>query len=286
MSLMVRILVGVVAGGLLGGAGLWLGNAAETSGAAQLAAASTTSAAAADEPEWIPGGGIRFASTVLHPAAMALEDGVAEFAYELVPLGARSGELPVVLPEEWVLRTRSGDAYMAATPPPQARSDGTAAPVAAAVRFTDLPATVGRVDLVEVAVVGWRVAVPVETELEMPSRTGSSVRLHDGTTITLATTIEQDSGTILDFDVTVPPDVWRETEQNPFGRSNTFRGGGPGWLSAASTIAGTGGGGGSTGFQLRWSERTVPASIRIVYTTVAWAPLDATVVVGGEALDG
>jgi hypothetical protein len=164
--------------------------------------------------------------------------------------------------------------------------EGEPAPLTASVRFGDLPAGAALGDIVEVAVTGWRVATPVETGFEMPGQPGSSFRLHDGTTVTLSAIIEQDSGSILDFDVASTPDVWRQVEANPFGRITTFQGDGPGWVSASSTIGGTGLSGGSTGFQLRWSEREVPPTVRVLYTAVTWVPLQGTVVVAGGGRGG
>lgn len=271
-------MLGAAAGATLAAAGLWLGSA-DTSTTGVVQTRTSPPGPSPVEPEWVPGGGIRFASTVLRPDPLDVTDGAADLRYGLVPLGAPTGSLPVVLPEVWMLRTADGRAHAATTPPPRVDVDEAPAPVAASVRFADLGADAGTGDVVQIAVTRWRVAVPVETQFEMPSQPGSSFGLQDGTTVILAAVIEQDSGSILDFDIAAVPDVWREVEANPFGRITTFRGVGPGWVSSSSTIGGTGLVGGSTGFQLRRSEREVPATIGIVYTDVAWVPLDATVVI-------
>jgi hypothetical protein len=63
-----------------------------------------------------------------------------------------------------------------------------------------------------------------------------------------------------------------------------FQGAGAGWISASSTIGGTGLSGGSTGFQLRWRDREVPDPVSMVYAAVVWAQLEEPVVIaaGGD----
>lgn len=278
MSRVRRGALGVVTGALLAVAGLWLG-----SGDSPDVGAPSTNAAVRDssvpEPEWLPGGGIRFSSTVIQPDPIEIGDGTASFAYRLLSLGAPDGSLPAVLPDVWTLRLGDGSVFEATTPPPRPANGESAAPLSASARFTDLPATATRADVAEVAVTRWRVAVPIRTEFEIASQPGSTFRFDDGTTVTLATVIEQKSGSILDFDVTAAPDAWREVVRNPFGRITTYQGAGRGWVSASSTIGGTGLSGGSTGFQLRWSELEVPDPVRIIYTAVTWGPLEATVLI-------
>lgn len=285
MHAALRGLIGAVAGAALASTGIWLGSGVRAS--TNPSPATTTTLVAQPEPDWVPGGGIRFASTVIRPEpAESATDGV-ELRYQLVPLGASTGALPTVLPDTWVLRLGGGSLHEATTPPPRVEVEGEpTAPISASVRFDDLPAGVTAADIVEIAVTVWRVATPVETRFEMPSQPGSALRLSDGTTVTLSAIIEQDSGSILDFDVVAPPDVWRAVEANPFGRITTFQGDGPGWMSSSSTIGGTGLTGGSTGFQLRWRERQVPPTVGILYAAVAWVPLEETVVVVGEGSGG
>jgi hypothetical protein len=280
MHAALRGLVGAAAGAVFAAAGVWLGGG----GAGAVTTTPTTvvtPVAEQAEPDWVPGGGIRFESTVIRPDPIEASPESAELRYELFPLGASTGALPVVLPDAWVLRLADGSVHEATTPPPRVDVDGEPAPITGSVRFGGLPAGAASGDIVEVAVTGWRVATPVDTRFEMQGQPGSSFRLHDGTTVTLSAIIEQDSGSILDFDVASTPDVWRQVEANPFGRITTFQGDGPGWVSSSSTIGGTGLTGGSTGFQLRWSERQVPPMVRVLYTAVTWVPLETTVVIAG-----
>ncbi|MDH3756182.1 MAG: hypothetical protein OEU32_20140 [Acidimicrobiia bacterium] len=149
-----------------------------------------------------------------------------------------------------------------------------------------LPQDLSAAEVAVMEVIGWRSATPVDVEVEMSSDIGSTVRLFDGVTIELATIIEQESGTILDFDLAATPDPWRSRERSPFGRSSTFSGAGPGWTSSASTIGGTGLVGGSTGFQLRRTGPDVPDTIRIRYTRVAWVPVAGELAVPVGSDDG
>lgn len=284
MHAAVRVLVGAAVGAALGAAGVWMGSGDATA-ASSPSATTAPSETGAVEPDWVPGGGIRFASTVIRPDPVDVADGSAELGYELLSLGASMGALPVVLPDAWVLRLADGSRHEATTPPPAVEVAGEPAPITASVRFGDLPAGVTATDIVEMTVTRWRVATPVETRLELPSQPGSTFEV-SGITVTLAAIIEQDTGSILDFDVAAPPDVWREVEANPFGRITTFQGDGAGWISSSSTIGGTGLTGGSTGFQLRWSERRVPPTIGILYTALTWVPMEATVVVTGAGAGG
>jgi hypothetical protein len=285
MHAALRGLIGAAVGAALAGTGVWLGGG-DAGAATTTPRTPATTVAQQAEPEWVPGGGIRLDSTVIRPDPVDVAADAAEIRYELVPLGASTGALPVVLPDRWVLRLADGSLHEAATPPPRMDVEGGLAPIAASVRFGDLPADTGSTDVVEIAVTGWRLAMPVETRFDMASQPGSSFRLQDGTTVTLSAIIAQDSGSILDFDVASPPDVWREVEANPFGRITTFQGDGSGWISSSSTIGGTGLTGGSTGFQLRWSEREVPPTVRILYTAVTWVPFEQSVVVAGGGRGG
>lgn len=285
MHAALRGLIGATVGAALAGTGAWLGSGDATA----VTATATTLAPAASqpvEPDWVPGGGVRFESTVIRPDPVDVADGAAELRYELFPLGAGEGALPVVLPDEWTIRLADGSVHEATTPPPRVNAEGEPVTISVSLRFDDLPAGTSGDDVVEIAIAAWRVATPVETRFELPARPGSTFRLHDGTTVTLAAIIEQESGSILDFDVASPPDVWRGVEANPFGRITTFQGDGPGWVSSSSTIGGTGLTGGSTGFQLRWSEREVPPTIGIRYRAVTWAQLDAPVLVTGRGGSG
>jgi hypothetical protein len=282
-ALWVRAGLGFIIGVAAAGVGLWLAPDATASGDVPPTVATTTTAGAAggaSEAPWVEGG-VRFESTVVTPLDVEVDD-VVTFAYRLEGLGTTSGSVPPVVPETWEMVLADGSVVDALSGPPRQTDDGT--PIETAVRFEDTPGSIALDDVRRISVTGWRIAAPVETVFEVPTDEGSTVQVHDGTVVVLATIIEQATGTILDFDTTATPDPWRDEEDFVFGRSTTFRGDGPGWISSSSTIGGIGGIGGSTGFQLRWSERDVPDVIGVRYSTVVWTPLPGELVLmeGGD----
>ncbi len=293
MPRLLRAGVGFAAGAACAGLGWWLGQPAVAEPAADTTIAPvpvTTTVAVVTEPDWVLGGGARFESVVIRPLELDVTDGGAVLEYEIVGLAASAFELfigpaespPPVLPEVWRLTVSDGRSVEASVAPPAPVTVGETQTIRGSVRFDELPAGADEDEIVEIAVVGWRVATPVVEEIGMSAEVGSAARLFDGTSIVLDTVIEQRSGSILDFDVDSLPNPWRVSERFPFGASTAFEGTGPGWLRASSTIGGTGLTGGATGFQLRWSELEVPPSFVVRYTTVAWTPLAGELIVVSE----
>ncbi len=287
---LIRAGVGFVLGVVLAFGGLWFGGADEPV-AVDNATTSTSSTLAIVEPEWVPGG-VRYESTVLVPLMFDVADGVAVLDYELVGLGATGQgffgpSLTAALPETWEVEFADGSVHATTVGPPHIPDTGPdeASALEASARFTGLPETATVDDVADIRVVGWRVAAPFRQDHVVAAEVGTSFQTYDGVTVTLDTIIEQTTGSILDFDVDAQGDPWRTGERSPFGASNTFEGAGPGWISASSTIGGTGRGG-STGFQLRWSELEVPASITVRYSAVAWTPVGAEVSVFAEVRGG
>lgn len=296
MHPVVRGAIGVVIGVGLAASGVWLGgdSSPATDATAPTTALAPPTGEAVAEPEWVPGG-VRFESTVIVPTAWDVGDGAARLDYELVALGAGPGisgfgfgpaEIGLVgaLPESWRLTLVDGTVREAVTGPPPVSPllDAAGGNVEASVGFTELPDDATRDDVAHLVVTGWRVAAPLRIDLEISAEVGSVARLPDGATVVLDGVIEQRTGSIIDFDVDAIPDPWRAGERSPFGRSTRFEGIGPGWISASSTIGGTGLSGGATGFQLRWNELEIPDPIVFRYRTVAWLATEAeTQVIAG-----
>ncbi len=289
MSTGARVVVGIGAGVVLAGLGLLLGrSSAESAVPSATDATLSASTTMVAEPQWAAADGVRFLSTIVVPVEFGVGDGVATLEYELTSLGSPDGIIPPVVPESWRLTTVTGRSMEATTDPPRLPTtfgDDTVRPVTDSVIFDEVgDVTMSGVE--SLAVTGWRIATPVEVEVEMSSTIGSTLRLFDGVTIELATIIEQPSGSILDFDVTAVADPWHSGERSPFGRSSIFEGAGPGWASAASTFGGTGLSGGVTGFQLRRTGQEVPETISIRYTRIAWLPVPGETVVPTGGPDG
>lgn len=226
------------------------------------------------------------------PLAFDIADGVAVLDYEIVGLGAADQtqfgvSLTAALPETWEIELRDGSTYGATVGPPR-MPDFRQAELTAlegSARITDLPDTATEEDVVDLRVAEWRLAAPVHEDHVISSEIGTTFSTFDGVTVTLDTIIEQTTGSILGFDVDGSADPWRTGERSPFGSSNTFDGVGPGWISATSTIGGTGRGG-STGFQLRWSELEVPEVITVRYSAVAWTSLAGPLSLWDEVRNG
>ena len=282
MGPFVRSTMWFAVGAALAGAGLWLGHDAGAASAPTVVPAAATTSPPVTEAPWIDRG-VRFESTVIVPFDFVVGDGTADLDYELIGLGSGLGSLPHVLPEVWELRTDTGTTRRALTGPPQAGDfDAEPEPISGSVQFTDLPGDLELDDVVDVRILGWRVAAPVRSVIELAPEVGSTARVYDGATIVLENILEQSTGSILGFAVDAVPDPWRVDERFPFGSSTTFQGEGPGWVSASSTIGGTGLTGGATGFQLRWKEREVPDPVLIRYSTVAWTQFAAEVSIAAE----
>jgi len=281
---MARLGIGIAIGGLLAVGGLAAGGTA--SGESVVPAESTTVTTAppvrSREPAWIEEGGARYDSTVVVVDGVAADDGAIVLDYRLVSLG-ESGDvlgggtqLPGVLPETWKLVSTTGNVVAATSDPPARNglgvdSESAAAGVADSIRFEGDQA-LAREDVATISVTSWRVALPLDFVVSMAGQKGASARLHDGTTITLDTILEQRTGAILAFSVERPSGQWRTTADQGFGLSTQYVGAGPGWLRAASTIGGIGLSGGATGFQLVWHEPTPPATVGIQIHTVEWLP--------------
>lgn len=294
MGPVAKVVLGAVIGGALAGAGLLFGGA--TSGETDQAVMSVSSITApvvlpaqSNEPAWTEEGGVRYESTVIVVDGLDVTDGAAIIDYRLISLG-ESGELlgggtqlPGVLPANWELVTRSGGVIEATSDPPPRNQFGVDSPSSAdgvedSIRF-DGDQDLIRDDVIAVSVTAWRVALPLDMVVSMPGQKGASVRLHNGTVITLDTILEQRTGAILSFDLDQPPDRWRTTADQGFGLSTQYVGDGPGWQRAASTIGGIGLSGGATGFQLLWQDPTPPETVRIRIRTVEWQARDGNLVV-------
>lgn len=283
MSGLTRALIGIGVGVGLAAGGIAMGNPQATTSTA-IPLVSTTTAAAPAEPMWVAGGGARFISTVVQPISFDVDDGEAILRYQLAGLGATDGRVPPILPELWRLTLVDGASFESTTDPPvdshQSGGDQPAPPIEDRVTFADLPLGLSLADVARVEAVRWRSAVPVEIDIAIPSTVGASVRVFDGVTMVLATIIEQENGSILDFDVEAAPDPWRHVE------TGRFHGSGSGWANATSTFGGTGLGSGATGFQLRRTGPAVPVTIEILYSTVAWVPVEGALSVPFGGIGG
>lgn len=292
MDRFVRMVVGLVLGGLLAGLGLVVGaHTRSEPPVADFTTTTTTRSSSAEsvvvEPPWTDEGGVRFESTVIVVDDFVVDGSSAVLDYRLVSLAKSGGfffggaQLPAVLPETWELVTTSGATIVEASDPPRQSQFNESEPsvgVADSIRFE----TEDGGDLGEVATVrmtSWRIAVPAEIVIEMAGVSGSSAELFDGTRISLQTVIEQSTGAIVDFDLDRPADPWRVVADQGFGTSTEFVGEGPGWGRASSTIGGIGGSGGITGFQLVWNEPTAPDIVRVRASVVAWEPFEGGVTV-------
>ena len=268
---------------------MWVAGGAADSEIRATSSSPPTTQVPEREPDWIAEGGVRFATTVLVPTGLADDDGAVRLRYELVPLGQRYsgfGEtLPPALPERWELRLDDGRTLEAVTAPPSIDQFGSGREVPdgrllASVVFEGEDATADQVD--SIVVTGWRIAVPTVVDFVVSPEPGQQVELFDGSLVTLDILLEQRSTTIVGFSVDRPSDPWRTEIDRPFLDSVVFRGVGPGWTAASSTIGGTGGGGpsrGSIGFQLTWGGPEAPDPVEVRFATTSWLPVETAVIV-------
>lgn len=163
---------------------------------------STTMPAQALEAPWVESGEIRIGSTVITQRSLSAKDGSVLLEYDLTslsPVGTawadeEGGEpVPPVLPERWELET-TDDTF-----------EGTSSPRGRSVRFEiDEVITLGEIEAIRLT--SWRTIVPVTYDFEIDAEARATVLLPDGSAVGVSRVLETDSGVLVSFDVTLPPD--------------------------------------------------------------------------------
>lgn len=260
------ITVALVAGLVVGG-----GAALALQGDSPPATPATTTTAAAEpvtvEAPWVEGGA-RFRSTVLLPQSFVVGEGRAVLEFSLQSLHWSLGldesdllhEELAVQPDSWRLTTAEGVEFTASTEAGDS-----------VVRF-EIPEGLEADDVAEVAVTGWRMAVPVSDQATVALESGASAAFADGATVEVITVLEQTNSTIVRLRSRLPDDAWGHG-----GDVAQVAVPDPGWRTVFSF-------GGSSNLQLTWEGPDAPTDVVLQQAYPVWQPLAATtVVIGGPS---
>lgn len=252
-----RLFTGFVLGAALTALGLWL---APAPGASETPTTTTTTPL--DDTVWVEPGEVRFGNSVLIGRDLYLEGSRLRLEYDVVPLTAaydRSDDhdVPTAVPASFRAILDTGD--VVDTP--------LLSPSAGSVAF-EVPDGVTADDVETIRLTEWRIRVPVDVEVRMPSVKGASVTLPDGSLIILDTILEQSNGTILQFDYENPPGAWPQARRS-FMATPDFAGLGDGWRLASATM------GLSRGFQLTWDGPEAPPEIALRVRIAPWQPVES-----------
>ena len=115
---------------------------------------------------------------------------------------------------------------------------------------------------------GWRLAVPVGSELTLPVEVGARRVFPDGSTIEIDTVLEQSSSTIVQLNSTAADSSWTG---HSFGAIRTED---PGWRISFRF-------GQASNVQLIWEGSGAPDELLLTQVDPAWIPIDSDVVVIG-----
>jgi hypothetical protein len=250
----VRLFAGFVLGAALTALGLWMAPAG-SSVAPPVADAPVGTVP--DEPVWISAGEARFGNSVIVGRDLTQEGDRIRFEYDLESLASghdfvSDHDVVTAAPSVFRANLASGDAVDGELLGGSSRS----------VSFV-VPDGVTVEDITSLHLSEWRVRVPIDIEITLPSEQGASEVLPDGSIITVDTILEQTNGTIIQFDYEIPPDAWPEPRRI-FGPTPDFAGAGPGWRLASANMGLT------RGFQLTWAGPTAPDELAIRVRTAPW----------------
>jgi len=211
---------------------------------------------------WIAPGEVQFEATVLVPTEIAAENGKVLLDYELATLAPSEGTSSSLddestvdaLPERWSLSTVSGDNTVETT-----------GPEATSVRF-DVRTGLQREHIGDIRLIGWRVAVPTRERITLDLTEGKSEEFAGGTSITVATILEQSDSTIVLLDVDQPHDPWNRIEIDAVDT---------GWRRAGRLDGGA---------QFVWDGSGAPPVLVLEQSSPTWVPIEGNLVVfqGGE----
>jgi hypothetical protein len=275
MSIVSRVVAGAIIGAIIGGGAFagwrFLGSrdvGHSEPGSADPVPSETSSTTALEvEAPWFADG-VRFETTVIVPVSFFVDGGVAELVYRaetISPSLSRDDDTGqpgtpddiLVRPELWLLEIE-GAAPVEATTEADAER----------VRFS-VPETATVSDVLGLHVVGWRRAVLIGGSVTLPLDSGAEGSFHDGTTLVVATVLEQAESTIVQIEVEGPDDRWHA-------------GGGFGYRFSDARWRLSGGVGGG-GFQLTWEGDTAPTEITIVQAYAEWEPVaERTTIIAGD----
>ena len=267
MGVAARIAGALVVGLVIGAAAAMLAGAGDAGPpVAGTTPSVVTTVAAPDlalaEAPWVEGG-TRFRSSALVPLSLTVEAGRAEIEYELVPLHwtlddeAIPEELPVQ-PERWALTTSGGAVFTSAT----VLGDD--------VVGWDVPDDLTPADVAEVAVTGWRIAVPVGEAVTIPLEAGAQAAFEDGARIEIDTVLAQVSSTIVQLDSRLPDDPW--LHGSSLAMVDVLD---PGWRLGFRFNQ-------SSNVQLIWAGTDAPDEVELIQGYPRWLPVAANTVVIGE----
>jgi len=213
------------------------------------------------EVPWVEEG-VRFRNTVLVPVAFVVAEGTAELEYDLVGLGPTFEEEPEIIdipmrPEVWELVIESGETFATSTD------------IDDHFARWEIPEDIVLADVAEVRVVGWRMAVPVQSSVVLPLVPGATDTLHDGTELTVGVVLEQTNATIVQIDSRVPSDPWHGGHLvGVVGVSD------PGWRVTFRF-------GSDDDVQLIWDGDDAPSDAELIQAGPEWLPLvSETIVIG------
>jgi len=214
------------------------------------------------EPWFQPGEAV-IGATVVLPASVNIEDGVAYLSFYLAGLAptlssddAPSGLAmppgdPMEFPEIWELTTVAGETVTAST-----------GPSSTSVSF-DLPSPDDEV--ATITLVGWRVPVPFGESVTLPVEEGATGELRRGS-VTFTSVLEQSISTIVTVDFDRAGDLWQSwVELRP--RDGRWR------------VSGRQGG----GLQLTWDGDDAPDSIVIEDAGYEMFPVTGSIPIYDEA---
>lgn len=259
-----RAVVGAVVGAMIALAALVIidvwGSAGSGDAASSDTSPVTTSTTAAPVP-WITEDEIVFESTVLVPTSWDVTDGEVTLEYELAslsPAPERDGDTsqePTVdaLPDRWAITIVSGGGTIVETDPG-----------ASAVRF-DMRSGLTAEHIESIRLIGWRAAVPVGERIALPIEEGATGEFRGGTTVSIATILEQANSLIVQLDVDQPYNEWNRVGIDAAD---------PNWRESGRLEG---------GLQYIWDRGEPPAALELVQATPTWVPVEGSLVVFGGA---
>ena len=254
-----KLITGAIVGIVLASLGLliFIPDQSPAVDEATASAAPASESATSTTTPWIASGEAQFESTILIPREVAAGDGEAVLEFELAALAPYQGTPPsmadssplAALPERWSLSTVSGEGPVETT-----------GPDATSVRF-DVRTGIQTEHIDSIRLIGWRVAVPTLERITLDVVPGGSEEFAGGTSVTVATVLEQSNSTIVLLDVGQSHDVWNRIEIDAVDT---------GWRRAGRLDGGA---------QFVWDGLDAPPVLVLEQTSPTWVPVEGNLVV-------